>query len=451
MRLDRYLAKSRILDIRCDNLRGALDALLQASVSRVPGMNREQLLKELMQRENTMTTYLGNGVAMPHIRVKMERPYIFAVGRCAQGLQGEELKEYQDVRLIFLLLAAEGEKNYLNVLASLARLFRERSTVQHIVEAPDLRGLQERVFMAFGGLLSKPGRKQNRLNRMLLREGEKIARAARCSSILLFSDTFAAEVDVTDSLPNFRNILVTRSATDRYPRSELIEEVIEARSYSNSRLAQLRSAVLIGLTRGIFNYTDRLCCIGGLPGSNQLDSIVVIDIEKEFQSVITREDLLPESVKIEVVERMLGIATELAVEGREGRPVGAMFVLGDTGRVNTMVKPLVLNPFYGYKEEDRNVLNPFMDETLKEFSVLDGCFIIRGDGVMESAGSLIHAASEYYQDMPGGFGARHSAAAAVTRAANCLAIVVSASTGQVTLFRRGVMMPLLDNPVGSSR
>src|SRR5690606_4365859 len=152
--------------------------------------------------------------------------------------------------------------------------------------------------------------------------------------------------------------------------------------------------------------------------------------------VITREDLLPESVKIEVVERMLGIATELAVEGREGRPVGAMFVLGDTGRVNTMVKPLVLNPFYGYREEDRNVLNPFMDETIKEFSVIDGCFVIRGDGVIESAGSLIHTAAEHYENLPSGFGTRHSAAAAITKAADCISICVSASSGQVTLFRK---------------
>lgn len=451
MRLDRYLARSRIIDIRSRDLRGALGELLSAALRRDrEGLDKDQLLLELVQRENTMTTYLGHGVAMPHIRVKMERPYIFAVGRCVEGLAGEELKEYKEVRLIFLLLAAEGEKNYLNVLASLARLFRERSLVQHIGDAPDLRTLRERVFLGFAGLLAKPGRRQNRFNRMLLRESEKVARASKCSAILVFSDTFAGGIDITEAFPKFRTVLVTRAAGDRYAELDNIETTIEVRSFSRQRLSQLRSAVLIGLTRGIFNYTDRLCCIGGLPGSNQLDTLVVIDVEREFQSVITREDLLPSSVKIEVVERMLAIATELAVEGREGRPVGCLFVVGDTQRVNTMVKPLVLNPFYGYKEEDRHVLNPFMDETIKEFSVIDGCFVIRGDGVVESAGSLIHAPSEYYQDMPGGFGARHSAAAAISRAANCISIVVSASTGQVTLFRKGVMMPLLDKPIGGT-
>ena len=37
--------------------------------------------------------------------------------------------------------------------------------------------------------------------------------------------------------------------------------------------------------------------------------------------------------------------------------------MGDTDKVDKFIKPLVLNPFYGYKEEDRNILSPFMDET----------------------------------------------------------------------------------------
>jgi len=117
--------------------------------------------------------------------------------------------------------------------------------------------------------------------------------------------------------------------------------------------------------------------------------------------------------------------------------------VGDSEKVGGLSKPLVLNPFYGYKEEDRNILNPFMDETVKEFSSIDGAFVIRGDGVVESAGSLIQATDPGH-DLPSGLGARHAAAAAVSVAANCIAIVVSSSTGQVTLFRRGVMLPLTE-------
>ena len=165
-------------------------------------------------------------------------------------------------------------------------------------------------------------------------------------------------------------------------------------------------------------------------------------MEKEFQSVFTKQaDMLPASVKPEVIERVIAIAMELIVEGREGKAVGSLFVIGDTERVRPFTKPLILNPFYGYKLEDRNILNPFMDETVKELSLIDGAFLIRGDGVLDMAGALIHA-PEYNHQLPGGLGSRHAAGASISMATDCLSVVIS-SSGQITLFRRGEMLPLL--------
>ena len=52
-----------------------------------------------------------------------------------------------------------------------------------------------------------------------------------------------------------------------------------------------------------------------------------------------------------------------------------MFVLGDH-EVIKRSKQLILNLF-GYAEEDRNILNPFMDETIKELALIDGAFIVQ--------------------------------------------------------------------------
>jgi diadenylate cyclase len=84
-----------------------------------------------------------------------------------------------------------------------------------------------------------------------------------------------------------------------------------------------------------------------------------------------------------------------------------------------------------------------MDETVKEFSSIDGAFVIRGDGVVEAAGSLVQATGNALT-LPSGLGSRHAAAAAISVSANCISIAVSSSTGQVTLFRRGVMLPLTE-------
>jgi len=262
---------------------------------------------------------------------------------------------------------------------------------------------------------------------------------------MVFGDTFIGGVEPGFLRPKLKTILVTRNPIEVDEGESQFTDTIQVRSFSSQRLAQLRSALLVALTRGLISFNDRVCCVGGITGSNQFDTIVVAEIEREFQTLLSgpATDLLPEDVKAEVLERVLAVATELAVEGREGRPVGCLFVVGDTSKVEEYTKPLVLNPFYGYKEEDRNILNPFMDETIKEFSSIDGAFVIRGDGVVEAAGSLIQAPGNSFS-LPSGLGSRHAAAAAISVTANCIAIAVSSSTGQVTLFRRGVLLPLTE-------
>jgi len=448
MRLDKYITRGRVVDLASAEMEGALEELLNLTVDRFPDLDKGSLLKGLLRRENTMTTYLGLGVALPHVRAKMGRRYVIAIGRSHKGIRYDGGIESEPVRLVIMLIADERTRDYLQVLASLARLLKEQDFVDSLVNASDLDTLFARLFAGFGGMAPKPvSTTENPVNRTVLREVEKIARGAACKGIMVFGDTFTGGFETPKWNPALKTFLVTRNLSDGEDHPARFTDTIQVRSFSNQRLAQLRSAVLVGLTRGTIAFNDRLCCIGGIAGSNQFDTVVVVDVEKEFQTLLSgHADLLPEDVKPEVLERVIGVATELAVEGREGRPVGCLFVVGDSAKVEKLSKPLVLNPFYGYKEEDRNILNPFMDETIKEFSSVDGAFIIRGDGVVETAGSLLQA-SDFTQSLPSGLGSRHAAAAAISVAAECISIVVSSSTGQVTLFRRGVMMPLTEKKV----
>lgn len=450
MRLDRFITRSRVVDLASGEMEGALSELLSHALDRFPDLDRGSLLKGLLRRENTMTTYLGDGVALPHVRAKMPRRYLIAVGRSHKGIRYDGAHEHEPVRLVILLIAEERARDYLQVLAALARLLKEPDVVDSLVHAPDLDTLYERLFAGLGGISGKRvAAKQSRLNRLVLAEAEKIALGSGSRILMVFGDTFTGSFELPKWPAPLKSILVTRTLSEADEHPGHFHHTIQVRSFSNQRLAQLRSAILVGLTRGILKSTDRICCVGGVAASNQFDSIVVVEVEKEFQSLVAgNTDLMPEDVKPEVLERIIGVATELAVEGREGRPVGCLFVVGDSEKVVKLTKPLVLNPFHGYKDEDRNILNPFMDETIKEFSSLDGAFVIRGDGVVEAAGALIQATDSEHA-LPGGLGSRHAAAAAVSIAADCIAVVVSSSTGQVVLFRKGVMMSLTDKKVSN--
>ncbi|HRE80993.1 MAG TPA: PTS sugar transporter subunit IIA, partial [Opitutaceae bacterium] len=335
MRLDKIIARSRLVELESNDLKGALDELLHVSVAKFPDLKPDALLKSLLQRESTMTTYLGNGVSLPHVRVKMSRPYVLAVGRSRAGIRHDGVSSDEHIHFIIMLIAGENARSYLQVLASLARLLKEPEFIDSLLIAPDLDSLYEKLIAGLGGIAARPVQaQQNRVNRLMLREAERVAKGASCGAMMVFGDTFVGGIEAGTLKPKLKTILVTRNLIEAGDDLDEFAETIQVRSFSKQRLAQLRSAMLVGLTRGVISFNDRICCIGGIAGSNQFDTLVVVDVEREFQTLLTgHAELLPEDVKPEVLERVIAIATELAVEGREGKPVGCLFVIGDIPKV----------------------------------------------------------------------------------------------------------------------
>ena len=138
-----------------------------------------------------------------------------------------------------------------------------------------------------------------------------------------------------------------------------------------------------------------------------------------------------------VLQRMLEIAIELSVEGREGTPVGTIFVIGDTRRVLRHSHQLIPNPFKGHKI---NVLDKKSKEIIKEFAQLDGAFVIREDGRIVSAGRYLEVEPKVIDLMlPPGLGSRHIAAAGITKLTKAMAISLSES-GTIRIFKNGLML-----------
>ena len=282
------------------------------------------------------------------------------------------------------------------------------------------------------------------LNRSLITHAVALGRQHYVTSVFLFVDALNTLDQASRLCADYDVIVVTRNKPEHYRNDRRVKAVIQISSGSGDRVGQLKLAMLLALTRGLIRRDERIICIAGLPGSGLLDTLVLVDAAREYQMLFSPEEVpLPEDLRPEVLERVIGIAGSLAAEGREGKPVGTIFVVGDTDRVLKSCRPMVINPFYGYREDDRNILDPFMEETVKEFSSIDGAFIIRGDGVIMTAGSYL-LPSIPGQELPSGYGARHEAAAGITASTEAIAIVISESTRQVSVFRKGAMITALD-------
>jgi diadenylate cyclase len=143
-------------------------------------------------------------------------------------------------------------------------------------------------------------------------------------------------------------------------------------------------------------------------------------------------------VNTRVLEETVSLAVEIAREGREGRKIGTLFVVGDSGEVIKRSKPLILDPLHGHPDESKQIENPDMRETIKELAQLDGAFLVSNAGVVLSAARYIDAASDSL-DLPLGLGSRHMAGASISLHTNAVAVVVSESS-MVRMFDDGELV-----------
>lgn len=137
-----------------------------------------------------------------------------------------------------------------------------------------------------------------------------------------------------------------------------------------------------------------------------------------------------------VFDAVLRIAREIAREGREGKPVGTAFLVGDVDGVLAYSTQFILNPFKGHTAEERRITDEELAENIKEFALLDGAFVISGDGVVEAAGRYITVDTSAVQ-IPAGLGSRHASVAGITRVTGTIGVVVSQSGGLIKLFKHG--------------
>jgi len=168
-----------------------------------------------------------------------------------------------------------------------------------------------------------------------------------------------------------------------------------------------------------------------------LDSITVIRLGEHLERLTSRDlRALETSVPFETLKAVVDVAVEIGREGREGKAVGSLIVVGDARRVLARSRPLGFDPFKGYRRKERNVRDSRVREAIKEIAQLDGAFVVARDGTVEAACRLIDAPVTGLS-LPKGLGTRHWAAAAITEATQAVAVVVSQSNGTVRLFQNG--------------
>lgn len=212
--------------------------------------------------------------------------------------------------------------------------------------------------------------------------------------------------------------------------------VLPVPEYDLGRAEKMKLAIVAGIARGIYKEGEVVVGLLSRTPVSPPDSILVVTVGEEVRDG-SFGFLQSQGVSAGVFDALFDLAVRIGVEGWEGRPVGALFVVGDSSAVMEKSRQLTLNPFQGYSEDERNIMNPDVRHALHAFAVLDGAFVMREDGVVLAAGRYLNFDDRKDVEVPLGLGARHMAAAGISRDSTAIAIVVSQTSGSVRVFRNG--------------
>ena len=140
----------------------------------------------------------------------------------------------------------------------------------------------------------------------------------------------------------------------------------------------------------------------------------------------------------DVLDSLIELAVEIAREGREGKRVGTLFMLGDENAVLARSRSLILDPLLGHPESARQINNLNLRGTIKELAQLDGGFVVSHAGIVLSACRYLDAIAAKVE-VPLGLGSRHIAAANMSAVTKAVGIVVSESS-VVRIFCHGQLV-----------
>ncbi|MFO0816056.1 MAG: DNA integrity scanning protein DisA nucleotide-binding domain protein [Gemmatales bacterium] len=278
--------------------------------------------------------------------------------------------------------------------------------------------------------------------RHLLAAARLLYKSTRADAILILPEHPLDWDEVDDELKGIKllvapmNRTLTNSLKDRIGMNLL---TVDYRPVSVRE--RLSLALLEALTAELVRQGSNIVAVyNGIEAEDArdpMDSISVIYLGDQLERLSARDlRKLDTQVPLETLKAVVDLATDIGREGREGKPVGTLFVVGDTRKVMTLSRVIGFDPVRGYSRRERNLRDKRVRESMKEIAKLDGAVIVNKDGTVEAAARFISVEADGIT-LSKGLGSRHWTAAAISKRTHAIAVVVSESTGVVRVFQGG--------------
>jgi PTS system nitrogen regulatory IIA component len=140
--LDILPKKAIVPDLEGRTKKQVLEELIEAMLREIPELDRDRLMAVLLERERLGSTGIGDGIAIPHGKIKDLDRLLLSFGKSSRGVDFESM-DGKPVHLLFLLVAPENCTGiHLRALARIARMLKNAPVRKRLVSV----NTQEEIY-----------------------------------------------------------------------------------------------------------------------------------------------------------------------------------------------------------------------------------------------------------------------------------------------------------------
>jgi len=137
MKILDVLDKEAILvDLKSDDKKGVLEELVTPA-ARIAGVNHEEVMRVLLDREQLGSTGIGGGIGIPHGKLKGLKSLVLGFGLSRKGVDFESI-DGKPTHIFFLLVTPENSTGlHLKLLARISRILKNDLFKERLLGAAD--------------------------------------------------------------------------------------------------------------------------------------------------------------------------------------------------------------------------------------------------------------------------------------------------------------------------
>ena len=133
VQLKNILSVDRITFISQSSKRDALVELSEVLAKAPQIKNAQELTQEILKREELMSTAIGKGIAIPHVRLSSVTDLVMAVGICKTPINDYQTIDDEPVKLLFMIAAAYNQHSYyLKTISQFSSKFKDTALLNSI-------------------------------------------------------------------------------------------------------------------------------------------------------------------------------------------------------------------------------------------------------------------------------------------------------------------------------